>query len=223
MPEVNVTWSGDGPCALDSIHISIAVATDKGLITPIIKDAANKGVQEISANAKVKKQNKTINYKIFKGIFLIPSLLLGDWVYVHSPFGSSRLPCKVISLVTSSISSCTMKTVPLDQLDRSIDDWWPLGFVGCRSQLSPATDGVQSNNGQLFLLPPVSSWGHSFFHKHTNVFWKSKYKRGRWLVSHIIVSLSHTHTQIKCFSRIWTLHIGNFCSVCKSNGCSIAV
>ncbi|XP_019935013.2 pyruvate dehydrogenase protein X component, mitochondrial isoform X1 [Paralichthys olivaceus] len=52
MPEVNVTWSGDGPQALDSIHISIAVATDKGLITPIIKDAANKGVQEISANAK---------------------------------------------------------------------------------------------------------------------------------------------------------------------------
>lgn len=54
---MNVTWSGDGPRALDSIHISIAVATDKGLITPIIKDAANKGVQEISANAKVKKNN----------------------------------------------------------------------------------------------------------------------------------------------------------------------
>lgn len=53
MPEVNVTWSGDGPRLLDSIHIAIAVATEKGLITPIIKDAANKGVQEISANAKV--------------------------------------------------------------------------------------------------------------------------------------------------------------------------
>ncbi|CAJ1057426.1 pyruvate dehydrogenase protein X component%2C mitochondrial [Xyrichtys novacula] len=52
MPEVNVTWSGEGPRALDSVHISIAVATDKGLITPIIKDAANKGVQEIAANAK---------------------------------------------------------------------------------------------------------------------------------------------------------------------------
>ncbi|XP_068169004.1 pyruvate dehydrogenase protein X component, mitochondrial [Antennarius striatus] len=52
MPEVNVTWSENGPHALDSIHISVAVATDKGLITPIIKDAANKGVQEISANAK---------------------------------------------------------------------------------------------------------------------------------------------------------------------------
>ncbi|XP_004069779.1 pyruvate dehydrogenase protein X component, mitochondrial [Oryzias latipes] len=52
MPEVNVTWSGDGPHALDSVHISIAVATDRGLITPIIRDAANKGVQEISAQAK---------------------------------------------------------------------------------------------------------------------------------------------------------------------------
>lgn len=53
LPEVNVTWSGDGPQGLDSIHISIAVATDRGLITPIIRDAANKGVQEIAANAKV--------------------------------------------------------------------------------------------------------------------------------------------------------------------------
>ncbi|KAM6937483.1 pyruvate dehydrogenase protein X component, mitochondrial [Xenentodon cancila] len=53
IPEVNVTWSGDGPHAIDSVHISIAVATDKGLITPIIRDAANKGVQEIAANAKV--------------------------------------------------------------------------------------------------------------------------------------------------------------------------
>ncbi|XP_061078217.1 pyruvate dehydrogenase protein X component, mitochondrial [Conger conger] len=52
LPEVNVTWAGEGPQALDSIHISIAVATDRGLITPIIRDAASKGVQEISANAK---------------------------------------------------------------------------------------------------------------------------------------------------------------------------
>ena len=50
---MNVTWSGEGPQALNSIHISIAVATEKGLITPIIKDAADKGVQEISANAQV--------------------------------------------------------------------------------------------------------------------------------------------------------------------------
>ncbi|XP_043090416.1 pyruvate dehydrogenase protein X component, mitochondrial [Puntigrus tetrazona] len=52
MPEVNVMWSGDGPQPLDSIHISVAVATPRGLITPIIRDAANKGLQEIAATAK---------------------------------------------------------------------------------------------------------------------------------------------------------------------------
>lgn len=88
MPEVNVTWAGDGPQALDSIHISIAVATDKGLITPIIKDAANKGVQEISANAKVRDDElKSLRGKPFmkvvlrktSGIFVIFLMLTLTW------------------------------------------------------------------------------------------------------------------------------------------------
>ncbi|KAK1788891.1 hypothetical protein P4O66_015805 [Electrophorus voltai] len=52
IPEVNVTWSGEGPQVLDTIDISIAVATDRGLITPIIKGAADKGVRQIAADAK---------------------------------------------------------------------------------------------------------------------------------------------------------------------------
>ncbi|XP_048340547.1 pyruvate dehydrogenase protein X component, mitochondrial [Sphaerodactylus townsendi] len=52
MPDVNVTWDGEGPRQLQSVDISIAVATDRGLITPIIKDAAAKGVQEIATSAK---------------------------------------------------------------------------------------------------------------------------------------------------------------------------
>ncbi|XP_034972317.1 pyruvate dehydrogenase protein X component, mitochondrial isoform X2 [Zootoca vivipara] len=52
MPDVNVTWDGEGPRQQQSIDISIAVATDRGLITPIIKDAAAKGVREIAASAK---------------------------------------------------------------------------------------------------------------------------------------------------------------------------
>ncbi|XP_076847850.1 pyruvate dehydrogenase protein X component, mitochondrial [Brachyhypopomus gauderio] len=52
IPEVNVTWSGEGPRALGSVDISIAVATDRGLITPIIKGAADKGVRQIAADAK---------------------------------------------------------------------------------------------------------------------------------------------------------------------------
>ncbi|XP_069821263.1 pyruvate dehydrogenase protein X component, mitochondrial isoform X2 [Dendropsophus ebraccatus] len=52
MPEVNVTWNGEGPSQLESIDISVAVATDRGLITPIIKQAGTKGIQEIADTAK---------------------------------------------------------------------------------------------------------------------------------------------------------------------------
>ncbi|NXG11237.1 ODPX protein, partial [Sakesphorus luctuosus] len=52
MPDVNVTWDGEGCRRLQSIDISIAVATDRGLITPIIKDVAAKGIEEIAASAK---------------------------------------------------------------------------------------------------------------------------------------------------------------------------
>ncbi|NWI92337.1 ODPX protein, partial [Pitta sordida] len=52
MPDVNVTWDGEVCRQLQSIDISIAVATDRGLITPIIKDVAAKGIKEISASAK---------------------------------------------------------------------------------------------------------------------------------------------------------------------------
>ncbi|XP_021512168.1 pyruvate dehydrogenase protein X component, mitochondrial isoform X1 [Meriones unguiculatus] len=53
MPGVNVSWDGEGPKQLPSVDISVAVATDKGLITPIIKDAASKGIQEIADSVKV--------------------------------------------------------------------------------------------------------------------------------------------------------------------------
>nr|KAF6343415.1 pyruvate dehydrogenase complex component X [Pipistrellus kuhlii] len=52
MPNVNVSWDGEGPKQLPFIDISVAVATDRGLITPIIKDAAAKGIQEIADSVK---------------------------------------------------------------------------------------------------------------------------------------------------------------------------
>uniref|UniRef100_A0A2K5QKX8 Lipoyl-binding domain-containing protein n=1 Tax=Cebus imitator TaxID=2715852 RepID=A0A2K5QKX8_CEBIM len=52
MPDVNVSWDGEGPKQLPCIDISVAVATDKGLITPVIKDAAAKGIQEIADSVK---------------------------------------------------------------------------------------------------------------------------------------------------------------------------
>ena len=51
-PEVNVNWSDDGILQFKNADISIAVATDAGLITPIVKKANEKSVEEISSDTK---------------------------------------------------------------------------------------------------------------------------------------------------------------------------
>nr|XP_040139664.1 pyruvate dehydrogenase protein X component, mitochondrial [Ictidomys tridecemlineatus] len=68
VPGVNVSWDGEGPKQLPSIDISVAVATDKGLITPIIKDAAAKGIQEIADSVKVC-HNKYYAFKLLADPF----------------------------------------------------------------------------------------------------------------------------------------------------------
>ncbi|XP_067902019.1 pyruvate dehydrogenase protein X component, mitochondrial isoform X2 [Heterodontus francisci] len=52
MPDVNSTWRNEGPRQLGSIDIAVAVATERGLVTPIVRDAATKGIEEISTMVK---------------------------------------------------------------------------------------------------------------------------------------------------------------------------
>ena len=52
VPDLNVNIVDEAPVARSQIDISVAVATEAGLITPIVKNAANKTVQEISAEVK---------------------------------------------------------------------------------------------------------------------------------------------------------------------------
>jgi len=51
-PEVNINWSDEGILQFQNADISIAVATDAGLITPIVKKANEKTVEEISSDSK---------------------------------------------------------------------------------------------------------------------------------------------------------------------------
>ncbi|KAF3688994.1 Pyruvate dehydrogenase protein X component [Channa argus] len=135
MPEVNVTWSGDGPCALDSIHISVAVATDKGLITPIIKDAANKGVQEISANAKALAQKardgKLLPEEYQGGSFSISNLgmfgITGFSAVINPPqacilaIGTSRAELHLCE-DNQTLRTQQLMTVTLSSDGRLVDD-----------------------------------------------------------------------------------------------------
>ncbi|XP_072291322.1 pyruvate dehydrogenase protein X component, mitochondrial [Eucyclogobius newberryi] len=135
MPEVNVTWAGDGPHALDTIHISIAVATERGLITPIIKDAASKGVQEISANAKTLAQKardgKLLPEEYQGGSFSISNLgmfgISGFSAVINPPqacilaVGSSRKELQ-LSENHQSLQTRQLMTVTLSSDGRLVDD-----------------------------------------------------------------------------------------------------
>ncbi len=52
VPQANVSWTDDAVIQYERSDISVAVATDNGLITPIIKDAAHKTLKDISAEMK---------------------------------------------------------------------------------------------------------------------------------------------------------------------------
>ncbi|XP_017341116.1 pyruvate dehydrogenase protein X component, mitochondrial isoform X2 [Ictalurus punctatus] len=133
MPEINVTWSGEGPQALDSIHISIAVATERGLITPIIKDAADKGVQEIATNAKVlaekARAGKLLPEEYQGGSFSISNLgmfgISGFSAVINPPqacilaVGRSRAE---LTLAAEGLCTQHLMTVTLSSDGRLVDD-----------------------------------------------------------------------------------------------------
>lgn len=51
-PDCNASYTDDGIAYHKSANISVAVAIDGGLITPVIRDAQDKGLREISAEMK---------------------------------------------------------------------------------------------------------------------------------------------------------------------------
>lgn len=52
VPEANAMWTDDALHLFDDVSVSVAVATDGGLITPIIRNVDQKGLVEISAEMK---------------------------------------------------------------------------------------------------------------------------------------------------------------------------
>ena len=52
-PNTNVSWSNGDIIKYSSVDVSIAVSLEEGLITPIIKNANEKGLLEISKEIKI--------------------------------------------------------------------------------------------------------------------------------------------------------------------------
>jgi pyruvate dehydrogenase E2 component (dihydrolipoamide acetyltransferase) len=51
-PEVNSHWNGDSIRRFERVHLGVAVATEEGLITPVIRDAHAKGLLQISTEIR---------------------------------------------------------------------------------------------------------------------------------------------------------------------------
>ncbi|NWV43994.1 ODPX protein, partial [Grantiella picta] len=138
MPDVNVTWDGEACRRLQSIDISIAVATDRGLITPIIKDVAAKGIQEIAASAKAlakkARDGKLLPEEYQGGSFSISNLGMfgiSDFTAVINPpqacilaVGRARPELKIVEDEEGNekLEQHQLMTVTLSSDGRVVDD-----------------------------------------------------------------------------------------------------
>ncbi|XP_059330644.1 pyruvate dehydrogenase protein X component, mitochondrial [Ammospiza nelsoni] len=138
MPDVNVTWDGEACRRLQSIDISIAVATDRGLITPIIKDVAAKGIKEIAASAKAlakkARDGKLLPEEYQGGSFSISNLGMfgiSDFTAVINPpqacilaVGRARPALKIVEDEEGNekLEQHQLMTVTLSSDGRVVDD-----------------------------------------------------------------------------------------------------
>ncbi|NXY17725.1 ODPX protein, partial [Atrichornis clamosus] len=138
MPDVNVTWDGEVCRRLQSIDISIAVATDRGLITPIIKDVAAKGIKEIAASAKAlakkARDGKLLPEEYQGGSFSISNLGMfgiSDFTAVINPpqacilaVGRARPELKIVEDEEGNekLEQYQLMTVTLSSDGRVVDD-----------------------------------------------------------------------------------------------------
>jgi pyruvate dehydrogenase E2 component (dihydrolipoamide acetyltransferase) len=78
VPEANASWSDDGMIVYNNVDISVAVSTDGGLLTPIIRNADMKDLKEISGEmkslAKRARENKLQPHEFQGGGFSISNL-----------------------------------------------------------------------------------------------------------------------------------------------------
>jgi len=78
VPEANVTWSDEGLVAYASVDVSIAVATDGGLVTPVLRGVEVKRLSAIAAEAQGLVQRardrRLLQHELEGGAFSISNL-----------------------------------------------------------------------------------------------------------------------------------------------------
>ena len=52
VPAVNASFAGDAVIQYGGVHLSVAVAVEDGLVTPVVRDAQNKSIYQVSSAVK---------------------------------------------------------------------------------------------------------------------------------------------------------------------------
>jgi pyruvate dehydrogenase E2 component (dihydrolipoamide acetyltransferase) len=78
VPEANVTWSGEGLLAHENVDISIAVATEGGLVTPVLRDVGRKKLTEVARAsaglAQRARDRRLLQHELEGGAFAVSNL-----------------------------------------------------------------------------------------------------------------------------------------------------
>ncbi len=70
IPKVNAAWAGDHILQYGSVNLSVAIAVDDGLVTPVLRNAQNLSLRQISEAVKelaVRARNKKLKPEEFQG------------------------------------------------------------------------------------------------------------------------------------------------------------
>jgi pyruvate dehydrogenase E2 component (dihydrolipoamide acetyltransferase) len=124
VPAVNASWSDEAVMRWNSVDVSVAVALEDGLITPIIRNADQKGLAQISAEMKDlatrAKANKLKLEEFQGGTFSISNLGMfgvSEFTAVINPpqscilavaAGEQRAVVKNGALAVATVMSCTI-------------------------------------------------------------------------------------------------------------------
>ncbi len=124
VPAANASWTEKAIRVYKQVDISVAVAIDEGLITPVIRDAGSKGLKQISAEMKdlaTRARERKLKPEEFQGgTFSISNLgMFGikDFAAVINPpqgailavgAGEQRAVVKDGALAIATVMSCTL-------------------------------------------------------------------------------------------------------------------
>jgi pyruvate dehydrogenase E2 component (dihydrolipoyllysine-residue acetyltransferase) len=144
VPEANVTWGEDGLIAYRSVDISIAVATEAGLVAPVLRAVEGKRLsaiaRESAALARRARERKLLQHELAGGTFAVSNLGMYGTVefsaIINPPqsgilaVGAARQQPVVVdgALAVATVMRCTL-SVDHRAIDGALAARWLAAFT----------------------------------------------------------------------------------------------